>query len=119
MKRPCFALLTGLLPLLLGFSTAQGQDDLPANVGLGLRRLAAWDATQPRALPISERRTRLAAALPGLAERVQTTADGTRAVVDLVLDANAAPDSVQNALTALGATVFAQASTPNGGTTLS
>ena len=66
MKRPCSVLLTGLATLLapclsiLG-GTAETDDGLPANVGLGLRRLAVWDAAQPRTLTVSERRTRLAA----------------------------------------------------------
>ncbi len=101
------SLVAGSLPTVHG---ATGTDDgLPANVGLGLRRLAAWDAAQPRALPVSERRTRLAASLPGLAERVQATVDGTRAVVDVSLDGQAAAATVRAALTTLGAEVFAQA----------
>lgn len=117
---PCsrFVLLTCLLAVFAGcLPTLHGADDpaaLPANVGLGLRRLAAWDQTQPRTLSAAERRTRLAAGLPGLAERVQTTADGTRAVVDVALDAEGSPALVRDALSALGAEVFAQA-----GTTLS
>ena len=109
MKSPRFVLLTGLLSLFLGLPTTTRGDDLPANVGLGLRRLATWDATQPRTLAPSERRARLAAGLPGLAERVQTTADGTRAVVNILLDGKSAPASVRDALAALGAEVFAQA----------
>ena len=113
MKRPRFILLTGLLSLFaVCLPDTHGEtapnDGLPANVGLGLRRLAAWDATQPRTLPLSERRTRLATTLPGLAERIQANADGTRAVVDVALDSQAAPATVRDALTALGAEVFAQ-----------
>ena len=107
MQSPRFVLLTGCLSLCLGFPVAHG-DELPANVGLGLRRLAAWDATQPRTLTAPERRTRLAASLPGLAERLQTTADGACTVVNVVLDGQAPPDSVHAALTSLGAEVFAQ-----------
>ncbi len=118
MPCPRSVLLTGLLALFVGcLPTLQGADDpetFPANVGLGLRRLASWDQTQPRTLSATERRARLAASLPGLAERVQVNADGTCAVVDVTLDAKAAPTTVRDALTALGAEVFAQA-----GTTLS
>ncbi len=120
MTRSCFTLLTGLVLLLLGFlPAARGADELPANVGLGLRRLAAWDATQPRTAAASERRARLATALPGLAERVQTTGDARRAVVDVDIDGKVTPAAVSDALTALGATVFAQASNVDGGSTLS
>ncbi len=116
MKPPRFVLLTGLLSLFVGclpgvYGGTEADGGGPANVGLGLRRLAAWNATQPRTLPVSERRTRLVLALPGLAERVQANADGTRAVVDVTLDGKAAPASVRDALTALGAEIFAQATT--------
>ncbi len=113
MKRPRFVLLTGLAALLVPCLPALGgtagtDDALPGNVGLGLRRLATWEAAQPRTLSSSERRTRLAAALPELAERVQADAAATRAVVDVTLDGKAAPTTVHDALTALGADVFAQ-----------
>ena len=107
MRLPRFVLLTGLLSLFLGLPAMRG-DDLPTNVGLGLRRLSAWNSAQPRTLSPSERRARLATDLPGLAERVQTTADGTRAVVNVVLEPKTAPETVRDALTALGAEVFAQ-----------
>ena len=125
MIRPRSVLLTGLFSLLVPCLPAgHGAEDtgvLPANVGLGLRRLAAWDRTQPRTLTASERRTRLAAGLPGLAGRVQTSADGTRAVVNVVVDAGTAPEAVRAGLTALGAEVFAQApvAAGNAGTVLS
>ena len=53
--------------------------------------------------------TGLLSLLLGLAANVQTTADGTRAVVNVVLDPKASPAPVRDALTALGAEIFAQA----------
>ena len=110
-------LLPGLPVLIFGLSfvrpTAANDDTapLPANVNLGLRRLAAWHAAQPHTLAATDRRTRFVARFPDAESRPQTDAAATRAVVDFTLDGTASPDGVRAALTALGVQILAQSST--------
>ena len=113
-----------VLTFLVPFQTMLLADDavvnsLPANLDQGLRRLIGWHRGQPRGLSASERRTRLFKALPGQAPRVQTNADATGAVVDVMLDGTRPGRPVRDALTRLGAEILAEATPDRKGGTIS
>ena len=113
MKNSLAAFLRRLLSLLmLGWLTtsgvrsarAQDVDDVPHNLGRGLRPLVEWHRAQPAAHSDEERRAALVAHLGNNVSRVQTDNAGS-VVVDVRLDGTVPAADVKKSLAALGLTL--------------
>jgi hypothetical protein len=102
-----FCLSASIAVLISAGSTfAADESGLPANLGGGLKQLAAWHATQVSKLAPQSRTAAVQQKLKTTDKRIQSDADG-RVVVDVYLNGSTPLEEVQTALTALDARVLA------------
>ncbi len=118
------AAIVAIGTLLLPSATMRAADEaavetLPASLSKELRRLVVWHRAQPRNLAGSDRRLRLARALPGRAAHWQTNVDATSTVVDVTLDGTVPLATVSTALARLGLEVVARYDSGRAGSILS
>lgn len=98
------------LPFLLAFAAAMPlaqADDLPANLGRGLRELLAAHEAEPAAATPAQRKARLETQYAAAARSVVTDAAANRAIVTVKLDGTQPLAEVRSRLEALGLTVSA------------
>src|SRR5581483_9780928 len=89
-----------------GFPAFAADDDMPRNLGGGLRELANWHAQNAAALPQTRKREVLHEHVKTAEPRARIDAAG-RVIVDVHLDGKGPAATVRAALEALGATVIA------------
>lgn len=110
------------LPFLLAVAAAMPlahADDLPANLGRGLRELLAAHEAMPAASTPAERKTRLEAQHTAAAKSVITDAAANRAIVNVKLDGTQPLAGVRARLEAMGMTVSAVQEAAGAGSILS
>ncbi|MGB8167488.1 MAG: S8 family serine peptidase, partial [Chthoniobacteraceae bacterium] len=94
------------LALVVVSAVAGAAEDLPANLGSGLRQLVAWHVANARNLPPERRAAAVQEQVQAESRHMQADAAG-RVVVDVYLDGRAPEADVRAALAALGVEVFA------------